>query len=1132
MSAIDEYLRDVVFASAEAPLRSFTLDRDNAVTLLRDFALADPHFYILELVQAAVANGASHFHVDLVRYGDQVDLRVRFDGQSFSRLELTNLFDYLFEADEEEHADILLLARGINGVRYFQPRHLEIFAPGLDGGAPTALSIDPELADSAMITPDEGDLRRGEFSLRAFDLRGMPDHLRFARAFRPKWPEATAIEERTGFADLAITFNSHTAKPKIRVPDDALQVDEPGLRGSLWPGGDPFSLVTYGVAVELLLDSTSPFAGLSGYIRSDGFRKTADQYRVVRNSHFDHVVARLDPYLRSRRDQSADQTTGDDPSHLITDLDGAHLTPEDLREILGTHRRVLAVPPALAEREPGTVANAADRLEAHPLITAASQLSTLRALALDGTEVISLDWDAPGDRDFLHQRPHEAPARPWLVEPLPVRPLWLSQLTNLLSERTGITPSTLERFRQAAGSHSRAHATVYTPARDGQDAAEVHRHWVQIRSCDRLIFSGTTTVPHPGHVLLIDLPPISPTFLGSAPAPGASHTWARHIAEVFAAEATEELAMANRLALRSIAHAESDAGSMASRIAMRSMASDLVLRLRSDTDDDGVTFELAYLSEDPPDRALSLVSTVSGQPLDLDGLAAHLGRCRGVLPFVTDPEALPPESPFGPDEALLLDDELQTLLAELMGPDVLHHIEPTPPMPPDELLQALRDDDLPRSAYFALRRRALQLLLGPLEPGDRHREALDSLNRRPLIDTAEGLLSLDQVLTTHRAGRPLVMLDGRSGSQASHGQASPSAPLELKMNPALAAHLHDGNDLRGAFDFPYPQQESSDYLVERPVAESRFSGTVGLLWPPPAHGHVALYDREAHTTYSLPLEEDSLLAGVLQTTDSPEGWRDEVTKLLHGLEEELLTELLRAGAALGALLHFTTRHLHLTVDPAGVHHYDITHPLAEEILDLPLAVTDGFPITGRRLIRNLCLFADGAVPLDLTSRQLLPPEARDWAAETLRKDRFVSTVRSTESPRPSTATGPLEAVTAWLEHLWPHHLGGPTLQLPIEPATDGPLPAVPMAALIAGDHTYFGYLLIDRGVRIQLFTDHHMVREALSSGSSTSSFTVHTASLLYGIYDGLRALFEMPEDHELAFQKALTLALLDADSPN
>ena len=74
-------------SSAKVGSGRFRVDAERALAKLRDFRLADPYDYVLELLRAAVAAGARSVEID----NDADDFTISFDafGDSAHNVELT-----------------------------------------------------------------------------------------------------------------------------------------------------------------------------------------------------------------------------------------------------------------------------------------------------------------------------------------------------------------------------------------------------------------------------------------------------------------------------------------------------------------------------------------------------------------------------------------------------------------------------------------------------------------------------------------------------------------------------------------------------------------------------------------------------------------------------------------------------------------------------------------------------------------------------------------------------------------------------------------------------------------------------------------------------------------------------------
>ena len=117
VSAIDQVIArarqgDVAFAER----KQFKLARRRAIEKLRRFALADPYFYILEIIQAAVANGADYVDISC----GEGDVLISWTSGHLREDELAQLFDFLFASkDRLDLAHVRSLALGVNALMLF-----------------------------------------------------------------------------------------------------------------------------------------------------------------------------------------------------------------------------------------------------------------------------------------------------------------------------------------------------------------------------------------------------------------------------------------------------------------------------------------------------------------------------------------------------------------------------------------------------------------------------------------------------------------------------------------------------------------------------------------------------------------------------------------------------------------------------------------------------------------------------------------------------------------------------------------------------------------------------------------------------------------------------------------------------
>ena len=126
MAAADETggLLEELRAGGELDSRGrFTLDRAQARAKMQKFQLVDARRYVLELVQAATLRGATAIVFDI----DADDMRMRFDGHSFTGEELGELWGSIFaDGDERPLRGLRQLALGLNAALGLGPRRISV----------------------------------------------------------------------------------------------------------------------------------------------------------------------------------------------------------------------------------------------------------------------------------------------------------------------------------------------------------------------------------------------------------------------------------------------------------------------------------------------------------------------------------------------------------------------------------------------------------------------------------------------------------------------------------------------------------------------------------------------------------------------------------------------------------------------------------------------------------------------------------------------------------------------------------------------------------------------------------------------------------------------------------------------
>ncbi|HEY0136767.1 MAG TPA: hypothetical protein VGB85_21945, partial [Nannocystis sp.] len=287
---------DAVIAQARRPgnfseRRRFTLARTQAIQKLRQFALADPAAYILELIQSAVANGATW--IEVVR--DSETVTVAYIGGGIPESALGRLFDFLFASKDDPGLGYLReLAIGVNALMVFEPEKIII-----------------ESGDGTLAGTSRMELLAGEDRLDV----GRPDHAlsgTFIRAeglkrSRNVSRERSIIEMRCLAAPVPILYNSevmfgHSRQRAPMLPGafKRISFDEGDLYGTIGlrdPGSprNDFALLTRGVLIENVAHTLVAGSAFGGIICFDGLRKTADHARIVRDDRMAEMWLRVLP---------------------------------------------------------------------------------------------------------------------------------------------------------------------------------------------------------------------------------------------------------------------------------------------------------------------------------------------------------------------------------------------------------------------------------------------------------------------------------------------------------------------------------------------------------------------------------------------------------------------------------------------------------------------------------------------------------------------------------------------------------------------------------------------------------------------------------------------------------------------
>jgi hypothetical protein len=653
MAGIEDIIARSRQAGGFAERRRFSLARGAALRKLRDFALADPHFYVLELIQAAVAGGAHVIHVD---FGPRHSL-VAWKGWSLDRTELAHLMDHLFAShDALELARLRHLALGLNALRFFAPGRI-LLETG-DGTQAHRLAIRERSAEEIELEVGAADQRLDWTYVHADGL-----DRRRARGRSELGGEANAIETRCLCTPVPILlglrapFGAGTQRlPRVWGYHPTIGFDEGDLYGTLGlaphgPGAMMFvpgvRLVTFGVWIQTEALRLLPEVRVGGVVSFDRLRKTADHAAVVHDEVHEEMRARLRPYAQRL-------VTGEPAPGLlgVRRRAGAGFAQGELRPWLRAQRRVVVL--QAEQEQDGEISRATEAvgqaLDAPVLVCPGPQVDDLRRLAGPGVSLLEPERGTAEAMAFYRQAEAPPPPPPWLSAPLALAPLAADELPPELAELMPI--------------ESAVQASLFAPVEPGPAAGGV---WAQVLTLGRLAWQGRLSGEVQGQWLQIRMPDCPPARLWR-PAGRDGKPVAEALAErvLFGAGQAQARLLARCVAGLGLGQTDCSLPGPR-RLLLRAVLSDGLLRYRAGLAPGlGPRLALTCLERDPGLLELPVLRCLSGRRLGLRELLEDLPATGGLVYGAL--EGAPADlADLDTDRILALDEESEALLVALLG---------------------------------------------------------------------------------------------------------------------------------------------------------------------------------------------------------------------------------------------------------------------------------------------------------------------------------------------------------------------------------------------------------------------------------------------------------------------------------
>ncbi len=668
MSSIGAVIARARTSGGFSKRKRFTIARDRAIEKMRRFALADPYFYILELIQAAVANEAQYIDIEI----SGGDVTMAYVGGGLREADLAGLFDYLFASkDRSDIGHLRELALGINAALLFRPSR--VIVESGDGTMEGTSRLEMHGSHDAVdIGKPERPMMGTYVRLEGLRRDKLPSV--FARMLfgDSRSRELGVIESRCLAAPVPIILNhqplfgfSAQRTPALLGYRDALAFDEGDLYGTLGLGREggvsEFDLLMWGVHVQSKEHDLVPGRSVCGVVCFDRLRKTADHSGIVEDDRLEELWARLLPYA----EQLAHGTRRVAVS-AVAHPDGRPVPAATVRELARTHEVLVLVPGDIAG-DPESSRHALDigtALKAPVLCGDERFVPALRAMSGGSLRVLTPDPRRPVDVRFYAQALAEVPQRPWLTPPVEVDPL---PLWKLAARIHGAAPGDEEALRKVAeptvarlGRGEDVRATVFTP--DAQQHARALV--VELLSTGRLVWTGAVASSFTGHVLRVELPDAQPSALLDRRAE-ADSVLCVEVGQAMAQHAVEALSTAFGRAVSGLAERDVRPGTGAAGLALQAAARTCIPRLSTVDGEPKVVLDQLEAGEVDL-RELPILQTRQGQAVTLQDVVELMNRCEGLV-YGTVPGALPDLGGLDESRVLDLDANTERSLVALFG---------------------------------------------------------------------------------------------------------------------------------------------------------------------------------------------------------------------------------------------------------------------------------------------------------------------------------------------------------------------------------------------------------------------------------------------------------------------------------
>jgi hypothetical protein len=305
---MSELLTELASAGRVEAQGGFTIDSEKAREKLRHYQLADPHRYVLLLVEAAISLGADKLEFEI----DSDDVHLRFTGALLEHAQLENIYASLF-AQAEQLASLTpeqqqrtrglqQLAFALNSAMALNPRFARVVSIGPDGRG-TALELHPSGPDKL----DRVEGQPGGNHIHVKDKFRIGFVVEFLRSLDGSIAEAVLLREHCRWSRTPVFLNGDSISGPMEFSGepwteidvvDAGQVIGRAALGLSSPTAtylqlDPPSaqLLSNGVFIETCSLQGRAVMGLQAIVDSRRFSKDVSQTKLVQDALYEGAIA-------------------------------------------------------------------------------------------------------------------------------------------------------------------------------------------------------------------------------------------------------------------------------------------------------------------------------------------------------------------------------------------------------------------------------------------------------------------------------------------------------------------------------------------------------------------------------------------------------------------------------------------------------------------------------------------------------------------------------------------------------------------------------------------------------------------------------------------------------------------------